>query len=200
MMPMPILIILGLGSFFYLFIYTAYTALHIADAPIFGIVFGAFLYLQLWMLVSACAFEAAAELYGLNIRWLRRLLYLFENTDRRPDRFRGIFFGFISYAIAVYGFALAYVAISRAMPNSFSVNRLDLLDGLYFSTITIATVGFGDIVPRTTLPKVATILEVQLGLMYVVFFFSIVASVAKAGPSKRESNSNGHGDGVSDAE
>jgi Ion channel. len=56
------------------------------------------------------------------------------------------------------------------------VGELDLIGGIYFSVITIATVGFGDIVPVSSAARLMVVGEVLLGVAYAVFFFSIIAA------------------------
>lgn len=50
-----------------------------------------------------------------------------------------------------------------------------LLDSLYFITITIATVGYGDIVPRTPEGKILTIVLVWVGISLAFFFIYNIA-------------------------
>ncbi|MHA7238452.1 potassium channel family protein [Arthrobacter sp. TMS1-12-1] len=56
-------------------------------------------------------------------------------------------------------FALLYISMSEADPASFS-EPLSRIDALYFTTTTFATVGFGDITPRTDLAR--AVLAVQM--------------------------------------
>ncbi|PPB50594.1 two pore domain potassium channel family protein [Arthrobacter pityocampae] len=56
-------------------------------------------------------------------------------------------------------FALLYLSISVSDPASFS-EPLSRMDALYFTTSTFATVGFGDITPRTGLTR--ALLSVQM--------------------------------------
>ena len=42
------------------------------------------------------------------------------------------------------------------------------LDMLYFSTVTLTTLGFGDIIPRVPLAKIAVMLEALLGSLLLV--------------------------------
>ncbi len=51
------------------------------------------------------------------------------------------------------------------------VERLKWLDSLYFSVITLTTVGYGDIVPTTDAGKIFTIFYVLIGI-------GIIASIA----------------------
>jgi hypothetical protein len=52
-----------------------------------------------------------------------------------------------------------------------------LLDSLYFSVVTIATVGYGDLVPRTALGKIFTIGYIFAG---IGLFVATAASIAQA--------------------
>ncbi|MFH1500806.1 MAG: potassium channel family protein [archaeon] len=48
------------------------------------------------------------------------------------------------------------------------------LDSLYFTVITVTTIGYGDFVPQTGLGKLFTVFFVFLGIALVFLFFSIV--------------------------
>jgi voltage-gated potassium channel len=52
-----------------------------------------------------------------------------------------------------------------------------LLDAAYFSVVTIATVGYGDIAPQTVLGKIFTIVYIFAG---IGIFVSAVTALAKA--------------------
>jgi voltage-gated potassium channel Kch len=57
------------------------------------------------------------------------------------------------------------------------VEGWSLLDSLYFSVVTIATVGYGDLAPRTTLGKIFTIGYIFVG---IGIFVSAATSIAQA--------------------
>ncbi len=85
--------------------------------------------------------------------------------------------GFIETGlILILSFAAIYYIISLANPNSFS-RQLTILDSIYFSVITIATVGYGDIIPFTGYAKIITIVQVLLGLLYILFVVGVFLSV-----------------------
>lgn len=169
----------AVAAFFYLFVVTASIALYISEAPGWAIAFGVFLYIQLWMIVTDYATDALVGLYGIK-KWspLKSFLPPFRKQSRRSL----LIFSFLSYVIAIYGFALAYVAVSRYFVGSFNVSELDLIGGIYFSVTTIATVGFGDIVPVSSLARLMVVSEMFMGLAYAVFFFSIIASFLREKP------------------
>jgi hypothetical protein len=57
------------------------------------------------------------------------------------------------------------------------VEGWDILDGLYFSVCTLATVGYGDLHPTTPLAKVFTMLYLGLGAcVYVAFITKVLAT------------------------
>ena len=88
-------------------------------------------------------------------------------------------YAFLSYAFTIYGFALAYLYVSHAKPQSFTTGKLDVLSSVYFSVTTIATVGYGDIAPATKLARLLVMVEIFFGLVYAIFFFSLIATFAR---------------------
>ncbi len=54
------------------------------------------------------------------------------------------------------------------------VEKLDWLDAVYFSVITLTTVGYGDITPHTPLGKVFTIFYVLTGIAIIGTFANLM--------------------------
>jgi hypothetical protein len=85
-------------------------------------------------------------------------------SGERRERFLGVY-GPLSLVLLIFlwvgglvlGFALIHLALQR---DSW-------LQALYFSGITFFTVGYGDLVPRTTPMKVAAVLEAGCGLGFL---------------------------------
>lgn len=72
---------------------------------------------------------------------------------------------------------LALTLIGLATLFYWSVEGWSLLDALYFSVVTIATVGYGDLTPHTALGKIFTIFYIFAG---IGLFASAVATLARA--------------------
>jgi uncharacterized membrane protein len=78
------------------------------------------------------------------------------------------------YLLIGITFALAYFIISRLQPDAFHViggRSADLIGGwpsfVYFSFITLSTVGYGDITPATQFVRSVVILQVITGVFFV---------------------------------
>jgi len=56
------------------------------------------------------------------------------------------------------------------------VEDWSLTDSVYFCAMTLATVGFGDLVPETTTAKLFTVVYVLVGIGLLVAFFSALAA------------------------
>jgi len=54
------------------------------------------------------------------------------------------------------------------------VEKLSWVDALYFTTVTLATVGYGDIAPKTTAGKLFTVFYVLIGISIFVVLARIV--------------------------
>lgn len=60
------------------------------------------------------------------------------------------------------------------------VEKLKWLDAIYFSVVTLATVGYGDIVPKTDLGKIFTIFYILTGIgIIAAFAHSLLERAAK---------------------
>ena len=64
--------------------------------------------------------------------------------------------------------------------NQYSPNITSFIDSFYFSTITLATLGYGDIHPTSNLTKLLAVTEVIIG----IFLISIIISASISFPYK----------------
>lgn len=54
------------------------------------------------------------------------------------------------------------------------VEKLNWIDALYFCTVTLTTIGYGDIVPHTTAGKLFTVLYVFVGIGIIAAFANLL--------------------------
>ncbi len=70
-------------------------------------------------------------------------------------------------------FGVLFCAVQRLDPNALAIAGADpaaafsIPDGAYFSFVTLATLGYGDIVPRSDVARGLTILEAVAGQLYL---------------------------------
>lgn len=83
-------------------------------------------------------------------------------------------------------FAMVYVAISLDNVEAFT-EPLDAFTSYYFALTVLATVGFGDITPVTTLARSATMVQMALDLVFIAALIRIVSSAARKGLQRRSS-------------
>lgn len=96
--------------------------------------------------------------------------------------------------------ALAFLVAVLLVSGTFFYWRLEdwsLLDSLYFSVITLTTVGYGDLAPTQASTKIFTIVYVLLGLGILVSFLSIVAGHAVEARVERQEKRKGTDGGSS---
>ena len=80
------------------------------------------------------------------------------------------------YFMIVFDFALFYLIISKSDNAAFNV-PLDFASAFYFSMVTMATVGYGDIVPVDASTRLLVCLEIVLGLGFTVLLFAMLANI-----------------------
>lgn len=83
----------------------------------------------------------------------------------------------IIYILLIPVFAVIYLLLPNnsffQLQNSFDYKSI--LDCLYFSTITITTLGFGDSYPITTIARILVMAETLLGMVVIGLFLNSVA-------------------------
>lgn len=87
-----------------------------------------------------------------------------------------------SYVCLVMDFAIIY----RVLRGSFIEGLINTVDAVYFSTITIATVGYGDIKPIHPFAKIIVAYEVICGVALVVLSLTVYISLTGSGQSKNK--------------
>lgn len=93
---------------------------------------------------------------------------------------------FASYLGTIVVFAAAYYQIGTGDTAAFKEPISEVIDAVYFSVVTAATVGYGDIRPVDTWARILVIAQIFLSLIYTIFFFSVAASFMREPPARRD--------------
>lgn len=98
---------------------------------------------------------------------------LSSDREPTPDAIFGAIFGYFLVALA---FAVLFVQLERAQPDSFDLPESggEVSALVYFSLVTITTLGYGDVAPLSKLARVVAGLEAATGIMYVAVFISML--------------------------
>ena len=98
-----------------------------------------------------------------------------------------------AYLLLGLAWTFAYWFVGDVSPGAFSFNvaaepdkTIRGFDGIYFSFITLCTVGYGDITPVSKVARMLAALEAITGLLYVAVL--IARLVAMYGPPKENEN------------
>jgi hypothetical protein len=92
----------------------------------------------------------------------------------------GIFAAFVAYLLLAFAFGLVYNFMIFRSPESFkgSLNPNNQLgDVIYFSLVTIATLGYGDIVPATNAARTVATIEAVIGQFYVAVIVAVLVGL-----------------------
>jgi voltage-gated potassium channel len=94
----------------------------------------------------------------------------------------------IAVPLLVILFALIYLGIDSSGPNEFS-ERLNHTSSIYFTMTTLATVGYGDIVPKTQMARLTVTAQMAIDLVLVAVIVRVFfgAATSRAGsPFEKE--------------
>lgn len=113
---------------------------------------------------------------------------LFADLFARFARLGQPIFAFLTfYSMIVIVFAALYRVVDRftATPQFLADGlpaSIDFADALYFSIVTLSTLGYGDIAPATPMVQALVAIEVVLGLLLLLFGFAEIISAARHPP------------------
>ncbi|WP_122894116.1 potassium channel family protein [Arcobacter peruensis] len=106
----------------------------------------------------------------------RTHLEIKEPTSNIPY-FKRIHLAMISYIELIILFAILYFCID-SLSSAFNLCNLNMIDLIYFSGVTITTLGYGDIQPDLWLTKLLSIIEVICGFTLIIVSFTVYVSRA----------------------
>jgi hypothetical protein len=149
-----------------------------AITAIFFVSMGLISLIVIWISSEVCAFLLETGL-------------LFEDFFRRIAGLVIPGFAFFTfYSVIVIVFAAVYRIIDRYAAGThflFAGEPLDLsfTECLYFSIITLSTVGYGDLVPLSSLVRLIVGVEIICGVLLLLFGFSEIISYSRETTRRR---------------
>ena len=106
------------------------------------------------------------------------------------------------YASVLQNFQLAGIVAILALTGGATfyheVEKLNWLDSFYFCTITLTTIGYGDITPHTNLGKLFTIFYAIIGIGIIGTFANLLIKRSVIKRQLREENNKAQKTGVVD--
>ena len=91
---------------------------------------------------------------------------------------------FVSYINIIIVFAILFIVIGDVFGDTFSSTSSnflckDLINPIYFSFVTITTLGYGDLSPQTWAGKLLVIAQILIGILTIVVIVQRVIAVTK---------------------
>jgi hypothetical protein len=113
------------------------------------------------------------------------LRYVLKATSITRDQ---VYAGICVYLMLGFAFGCIYYLVEMLDAGGFAVNsaKLELFDNLdlmYFSFVTLATLGYGDITPVARVARALAQLEALAGTVYMAVFMAKLVSMAGGGSS-----------------
>lgn len=110
---------------------------------------------------------------------------LFEAFFEQTSRALVAAFAFLTfYSVLVIVFAALYriLDLISSVPSfiiTWQSRKISFVESLYFSVITMATVGYGDITPLSDLARLIAAVQVVVGILLLLFGFSEILSYTR---------------------
>lgn len=116
---------------------------------------------------------------------------LFEEFFQRLERLVLAVYAFLTfYSLIVVAFAAIYKIVDRAVPGPhFRIlgddRAIAFSDAIYFSVVTLSTVGYGDILPVSEPVRMIALVEVIFGVTLLLVGFSEIMSYSREIEARR---------------
>ena len=131
-------------------------------------------------LVPTGVFDGIGMLFlGFVVVQLLRFIFLAPRVDSEV-----LCAGVAIYLMVGLFWNLAYGLVDRLVPDSFvfttgptTDRSMDGFQGLYFSFVTLSTVGYGDIIPVSKVARMLAMVEAVFGMFYVTLLIARLVSL-----------------------
>jgi hypothetical protein len=99
-------------------------------------------------------------------------------SNIRESNAIAVYMAMLGYLSAIFAFSLIYLTASAQNPgHAFNCKcAMSMEDSLYFSVITMATVGYGDFYPTGTAARVIVATQVLLGVLFNIVIFALLSA------------------------
>ena len=128
-----------------------------------------------WPIWDPLSFIAATVFFI----WIAIILGIDVFADRDSVTADMIYGGINIYLLIGLGFAAAFSALATVQPASFAGVEAESTfgDAIYFSFVTITTLGYGDITPASDTARMLSASEAVLGQLYVAVLLARLVAV-----------------------
>jgi hypothetical protein len=125
------------------------------------------------------------------VGWMAAVNALRYSLKATSIRSGHIYAALSAYLLAGLSFGTLYWTIERSWPGSLVyggsiVERFSQADGIYFSFVTLATLGYGDFVPKTEVARGLAILEAVAGQLYLGVMVARLISLYVSGAAEKK--------------
>lgn len=121
---------------------------------------------------TGAGFVAGLVAFVVLVVWQVRVI-----TRSHHPRLRAVQAVGTAFLLLLTIYASAYSVVAHYRPDSFS-ETLSRTDALYFAVTVFATVGFGDITPRSELARILTMTQMLVGLVALGLVVKILLGAA----------------------
>jgi len=144
--------------------------------------------------------QLAGKLFNFSFLVITSVLIVLHVVRAQVVSFEVIAGAISAYFLIAYAFADAYTVIEHISPGAFKIPNIDSmnLDALssrgvfvYYSFVTLTTLGFGDMTPVSDFARSVTILEAVVGQMFIAILVAGLVSAGVAQKSLQSSPSSG---------
>jgi voltage-gated potassium channel Kch len=131
-----------------------------------------------FQLKEGSAFAFAALVLVAAVRAFRHALRAREADSEH------LYAALSAYLLAGFFFGIVATTLDRVAPgsyvegNSAGGSGLSTIDAIYFSFVTLATLGYGDIVPKSDLARGLAVVEAIAGQLYIAVLVARLVAVS----------------------